>query len=448
MISPPLGLGYIAAVLEKQGYEVKILDCNLRYSTHNLKQQFDCWADVVGITSMSCNYHYAIQLAKMVKQVDRRKVTVLGGPHPTAMAQQVLAEKCVDYVVQGEGEFTTLKLIECLEGRGDLSKIDGIAYRKSDQVIVQPKNSHIEELDSLPYPAYHLLSLDKYQDAPHGVFFERKPFLPMFTSRGCPYQCKFCANPAIWGHVWRARSAKNIVDEINYLVDKFNVKEIHFEDDNFTLDRNRLIEICNRILESGLDIAWKCPNGVRFEGLDLDVLKLMRKSGCYSLSFGIESGVQKILEGVNKKMRLGLVKKVIEEARKAGISTVGFFIIGLPGETVETARQTIRFAKSLKLTAAQFNIFVPFPGTAIFDEYIRKGYISKLDWRKFSVDYPVFETESLRSDEIRSLRRQAFREFYLRPKVLLENLRHISSVRGFLWLIRRLGHVFQDSCAY
>jgi len=441
MISPPLGLCQLAAILERERHDVKIIDCNLKGSKERIEREMRRGLDAVGISSVTPNFYGAVEVAKYIKRNANDVPIILGGPHATARPGEVLGYECFDYVVLGEGDESLSKLVRCISEKNGFSGIDGLAYRRSGQVVIQPKSSYIQDIDSLPFPSYHLLSLNEYPEAPHGTFYKKRPFISMFTSRGCPYDCAYCANPNMWGHAWRARSPEKIVTEISYLTEKFRIKEIHFEDDNFTLSRNRVIKICQGILENNMDIAWKCPNGVRVEQLDLETIQLMRRAGCYSLSFGIESGVQEILDNVNKDLDLSKLRRVISWARDAGIFTIGFFIFGLPGETPDTIESTIRYAKSLDLDATQFNIFVPFPGTELFDLYDRKGHIKTYDWSKYDVDHLVFETEDIRTEDVFKLRRKAFKQFYLRPKIILSNLRQVSSLNNFLWLSRRVMRV-------
>ncbi len=439
--SAPLGLGYIAASMEKAGRGVEILDADLcgdwtGLRREVLRRQFQ----VAGISTMTHNYYDALGIARMIRAKDPAVTIVLGGVHPTCLPQQTAQEKDVDFVIVGEGEKSFPALLESLEKKEGLEELPGLCYERNGEVHFRRQKA-IENLDSLPFPAYHLLRLERYCEAPHGAYFRQMPFVTMLTSRGCPYRCAFCANTVLTGGRWRARSAENVLAEIEHLVKEWGVREIHFEDDNLALDRERVISICKGIIDRGLEIWWKCPHGVHIGTLDEEVLGWMRKAGCYSLSFGIESANKEILDNIHKEVDQEKVRRVIRCARKLGIHTVGFFIFGLPGETTRTMRETIDFAKEIGLDSAQFNLCVPFPGTEIFDLYKSKGYIKVDDLRKYDVDHALVELEGLPAETLASWRRRAFLEFYLRGGVLWRNFRQINSASTLASLIRRLSHI-------
>ncbi|KPJ63322.1 MAG: hypothetical protein AMS15_00825 [Planctomycetes bacterium DG_23] len=439
--SAPLGLGYIAACLEKDAKAVEILDADLsgnwqRLRREVLRREFQ----VAGISTMTHNFYDALALARLIKAKDPKITVVLGGVHPTCLPEETAREKDVDFVIVGEGESSLPALLEALEGKKSLEEIPGLCFERDGQIHLR-KQELIGNLDSLPFPAYHLLHLERYGQAPHGAYFRQAPFVTMLTSRGCPFRCAFCANSVLTGGKWRARSPENVLDEIEYLVKEWGVREIHFEDDNLTLDRKRVIAICKGIIERGLKIWWKCPDGVHIGTLDEEVLVWMHKAGCYSLAFGIESVNERILHNIHKEVNREKVRRVVKCAKELGIYTVGFFIFGLPGETPRTVRETINFAKETDLDSAQFNLCVPFPGTEIFDLYKKKGYIKVDDLRKYDVDHVLVELEGLSAQALASWRRRAFLEFYLRFGVLWRNFRQITSTRVIASLFRRLRHI-------
>ena len=286
-------------------------------------------------------------------------------------------------------------------------------------------------------PAWDLMPPKEYPPAPHGAVVKRFPVAPIVTTRGCPFNCAFCASKCIWHRKLRFRSAKNLVDEIELLVNEYGVRELHFEDDNFTANREHALSICNEITKRKLDITWACPNGVRIDELDQELLIRMRESGCYLLAFGLESGSQMILDGVNKKLDINMVQEVIRMVKDVGITTWGFFIIGLPGETKQTARETIEFAKRMPLDRAQFCMFTPLPGSDAYDEWVKREKIEDFEWEKFNFYSVVYESDSLQKKDLAELQRKAFREFYFRPKILFNLVKNIKP-QQIRWLLRRM----------
>ncbi|HCX27733.1 MAG TPA: hypothetical protein DHI91_01165, partial [Candidatus Portnoybacteria bacterium] len=348
LITPPLGLGYISSYLKSRGWQTKIVDgLNLVLTNDELVSRCsDC--DVIGITCLSDFYLETIDLSKKFKK--KNKIVVLGGVHPSVLPQQSLADSGADCVIVGEGEITFDLLLQQL-AKNEKPEIPGLFFL--GQKDFRPREL-IADLDSLPFPDWEQLNPTTYQKAPHGALIKNFPVAPIVTSRGCPYSCKFCASPAFWGQKLRLRSPENVIQEIEYLVNNFGVKEIHFEDDNLTLNRDHIVAICQLILKKKIKISWATPNGIRADRVDEEILKLMKQAGCYYVVFGIESGNQEILENINKRETLADIKKAVESAHRLGIMTQGFFILGLPGETEETIKNTIKYAKSLPLDRAQF----------------------------------------------------------------------------------------------
>jgi radical SAM superfamily enzyme YgiQ (UPF0313 family) len=270
--------------------------------------------------------------------------------------------------------------------------------------------------------------------APHGAFAKRFPVAPIITTRGCPFNCSFCASKCIWQQRLRFRNPIKIVDEIEFLHKKFGVKEFHFEDDNFTANKEHARNVCKEIIKRKLDIVWACPNGVRIDMLDLELLKIMKKSGCYLLAFGIESGNQKIVNNMNKHLNLSIVPKILKMAKESGIETWGFFILGLPGETYNSAIQTINFAVKNRFDRAQFCIFTPLPGSDIFSNWKSKN--KKTDWSKFNF-FNIVYTDILSEKQLRALHKKAFREFYFRPRIFFNLVKNIKAGQ-IKWLVKRM----------
>jgi len=331
LITPALGIGYIAGYMRHAGIECNIVDgLNLGLGTEALVQAC-ADADLVGITCLSDYYLDTIELSRGLKATGKR--VVIGGPHASALPQQTLQETGADFVAVGEGEQTLVELAAYVEAGGTGPPPEGVwAGNGSD---FRPRGL-IADLDSLPFPDWEQMDPRMYKRAPHGGLIKRFPVAPMTSTRGCPFDCTFCASPMLWGRRIRFRSPENVVDEIEYLVRDFSVREVHFEDDNFTLRADHAEGICREILRRDIRISWALPNGIRVDAVTPDLLRLMHDSGCYYTAFGIESGSAEILKNVNKRTDLGKVEQAVRWAHEAGIMTQGFFVFGLTGETEAT----------------------------------------------------------------------------------------------------------------
>jgi len=469
-VVPPLGLAYIGAALEKAGYKVEILDAvalNWRNPiringmlhfgqkwTNISKSIEQRKPDVVGISCLfSSQSHNAHKVAELVKTYDNEVPVIMGGAHPSTLPQRVLEDQNVDYVIVGEGEATMLEFLDKWSKRAPLNGIEGIAYKASKEIKLKPRREFIKNLDSLPFPARHLLPMEEYFDAmkSHLVTLMRKRFTSMITSRGCPFNCIFCSIHTIWGHKWRARSPENVLLEIEYLVKKFGVREVHFEDDNLTLDRKRIGKICDMIIESKLDIRWATPNGVAIWTLNKHLLKKMKKSGCYKLCFGIESGDVNTLKFIGKPVNLIHARKVIRWANEVGIWTDGFFVIGFPYEPLESIYKSLKFAVESDLDFASFFIATPYPGTTLLNILEKEGMISSnFSWSNLRVLKAGVDTRFLTSEELNLLQRKLHVNFfrkralnYLSPRKLALRLKRIRSREDLLFLFRLLQRYVQ-----
>jgi radical SAM superfamily enzyme YgiQ (UPF0313 family) len=440
----PLGIAYIASVLEKSGLPIDIIDMNTqRMDLTGVKDELiKRDANIVGITSTTPQIRVSWEIAKLAKQINPNCKVVLGGVHPTALPEESLSTPYVDFVVRGEGEVTFLDLIRALGGNVNLKNVKGLSFKTGGEIIHNPSRPFIGNLDSIPFPARHLFPFPEAYKSP---MLKKKLFADIITSRGCPGTCIFC-NKSIFGHTFRARSPENVADEIEFLVGKYGVGEIHIADDTFSFDIERAMRICDLIIERNLDIAWSCSNGIRVDCVNRELLRKMKKAGCYRVSFGVESGSNEILKRIGKGITLQEARSACEIANDVGLTTIAFYMLGNYGESRETMEKTIAFAKSLNTDYAQFTIATPFPGTALYKLIEKHGKILTKDWERYGIyEEPLFETKDLTRELVAEMYRKAYREFYFRSTYILRRVRNIKSLRdlkaainGFLEVFKRL----------
>jgi len=378
---PPLGLAYIAAILRNQDHTVRIIDMNIE--TKSLEElEKICekeQPDIVGISSTTITYNTSINILKRIKSVIPSVIRIVGGPHASILPQEFVDYS--DFVVVGEGEYTMLELVKTLENSEDPSNIEGLVFKKDGKIVKTGPRPLITGLDNLPFPARDLLHMEAYNDNKGAIL----------TSRGCPFNCIFCNSHLIFGKKFRARNPKNVVDEIEYLVKKYNVHVIRVLDDMFTLNRKRVIEICNEILSRGLNIGWELTNGTRVDKVDKELLEKMHEAGCYRIYYGIESGSEKVLKMLRKGIKLDQVRRVVKWTKEIGIEVGGFFMIGGPGETIETLKETEKFIDELNLDYVHLSIATPYPRTDFWNWVLKNGRFVTNDYSKFEKEF-VFET--------------------------------------------------------
>ncbi len=436
----PLGIACLGAVLKKD-YRVKLLDATaegnrnfenlgngmVRYGLldEEIKKRIAEYSpNVVGITCLiSSQLPFIRKICQLTKEVNRKTITIIGGTHPSFLPKEVLREKGIDFIILGEGEDTLPGLLKRLERGQDFADLDGIAFKRDDQIQVNPRTRYIEELDRLPFPAWELLPMEKYSkiNIPMSVTCKSRHWAPIITSRGCPAKCIFCSSVNFWGHHYRTHSAKNVLDEIELLVKEYKIKEIQFCDDNLVFDKKRAKEIFQGIIDRRLKIFWNTPNGIALWRLDEELLELMKASGCYELTLAIESGDQEVLSKIIKKpLNLARVESLTRAIQRLKIRTHSFFIIGFPGETKEQIRRTFSFAKKLRLTSAFFFIANPLPGSKLYEICKEKGYIKDdFDFEAISYSKSNYETPEFTSQELENIMDKEDFNFHL--SVLFRN---------------------------
>lgn len=448
----PLQLAYLGAVLQDSGYDVKIIDAlaegwrnrieqengiiRMGMSRQEIKSQIQkVNPDFVGITvPFSLQIASAYEVASVVKEIDSDIEVCLGGSHPSALPEECLRNPNVDFVVVGEGEETVVQLVDCMNSP---KEVKGIAYKKESKIVVNERRKPISDLNSIPFPARHLLPMETYFEASKELCSTRERlhigknnrWTPLFTSRGCPYNCVFCSAHVVMGRRWRERSAENVVDEIEEVIQKYRINHVDVEDDNFSLDKKRVIQICELILRRGLDFEWALPNGVRADTLDREVLKAMRKAGCNEIWVAPESGNQYVVNHIiGKKLDLRTVEKSIVRARKEGIRVGCFLVIGLLGETKSQIEETMRYgAKLKKLGANRFcvSIATPIPASRLFEQVQERGV--GLDYNNLYFNEVCVPSEEYTSEWLIETRRTALSTLN-KPKISKRLIRKIKGV--------------------
>ena len=437
--APPLGIASLAAFVRLHKHLPIILDLAVEEKDpKEICREFK--PDFIGFSVTTPLLFEAYKQARLLKDSFPELKIIFGGPHSSTNVEAVLRNDFVDFVVFGEGEFTLKELLDSLP----LSGIKGLAYKENVEIRINQPRELIEDLDLLPMPAYDLLNVNKYPDHPLAI---RKPNISIITSRGCPFSCIYC-NKSIYGKSFRKINYKNIINQMESLIRRYGVKEFQIVDDVFTLDKGRVHDFCRELLKRKLNIKWMTPNGVRAESLDEETLGLMKRSGCHYLYLGIESGSPKILARIKKGVVLEQIRKSVHLINKAGIQAGAFFMLGLPDETEIDIRKTIDFAKSLKLDSVKFGIMVPLPGTEIFDEYEKKGFIKNFDYSSyFWHKEPVFETDLISSKTLFYYYKRAYSEFYFRPDYILRKMLTLGSISGIRNIINGLRVVINNQLA-
>lgn len=454
----PLDLAYIAAVLEK-GHDVRIIDAptegwkNLEIKGMNYRQGLSNQVIAERVKEFSPNivvisvpfsgwWKSTSEVVSAIKNINKDVTIVLNGLHPSTRPNECLENPDIDFVVIGEPEQTISELVDELEkNRDDLTKVRGIGFSQKGKIIITPKRLPIENLDSLPFPARHLLPMDTYFEAVKENPLRgeiNKPWAMMITSRGCPYGCVFCSIHNVMGRTWRGRSPQNVVDEIESLVNTYKIRQIDFYDDNMMLDKKRGETICDQIVERKLDIEWFTPNGVRADTLDENLLRKMKASGCKKIRIAPESGVQRVLDQIVKKnLNLKDVEKAVSLSRKVGIKVGCFFVLGLIGETKDDINETIKYAYKLRKLGADrfyFSIAMPVYGTELYEQAVKNGYLKE----KFSDETlaevePLIETPEFTANELSELCAKAnMINYSLTPAKVAKALRNPKKTIQFL----------------
>jgi anaerobic magnesium-protoporphyrin IX monomethyl ester cyclase len=391
----PLGLAYVAAALEKNGFSVEIYDNYLLgQPIETVKAEIQKkQPEIVGITCSSLTYSRCVEMAKASKEACHSCKVVVGGPHASYMPETLLQHSEIDFVVAGEGEDAIVKLAASIqkgESKALSAAIPGVVCQINGTTFQTPQQ-FISDLDTIPFPARHLLPMRMYDRII--PYIDAKPVDTMSILRGCPYQCAYCETRELWGTNCRAFSPQRVVDEIKDMVEHYGTRGIYFVGDNFTINKNRTLELCRKIKESKLDLKWTCET--RADLVNNEVLSEMKAAGCQTIFFGTESGSERIQKKLNKNIDLQEVKRTFEVTHQVGIKTATSFMLGIPGETVEDMHATFKYAKSLNADVTMFNIYIACPGSNLYDEVVRDHLYDQMDNYLARVKTPDFDYDML-----------------------------------------------------
>lgn len=442
-VVPPIGLGYLATALRKEGFRnVIILDClkenlGLNVLVKRLEQLNPA---IVGFQVYSYDFPFVIKIIAKLKELLPYVVVIVGGPHVSATQAAALQElPGAEFGFIGEGEVGLPLLAKRLLKNENipLSDIPGLLYREDGHVLVNPRAA-ISDLDSLGIPAWDLMNPNEYPDNPQGGFYMNFPIAPVSTTRGCPYACTFCGSAVNMGRKLRFRSIPMVLNEMCLLYNDYGVREFHIIDDMFNFEKQRVLDFCKGIREHDMKISYTFPNGLRLNHLDREMLEIMKEMGAYSFNVGIESGSQRILDRMKKNLTLKLIEEKVNLIVTSGLEPCGFFIMGFPGETKEDIKATIEFAKRLKLKRAHFSNFLPLPGAEATQELLEHAELEKLSWGNLFYSKVPYAPQGISKKELKAWQRRAYLSFYLRPVILFKMFREIKSLNHLKMTIKRI----------
>ena len=426
----PLGLGYIASTLEGEGYDVSLVDCPSegyetlldigkdRYvyglSEDQIRERIKKYRpDVVGISCLfSTLENRMLKVARIAKDVDPDIVVITGGPHVSAFYERLLHDPAVDYCVIGEGEQVIVQLMAALNSHTVPKSVGALAYRHDRRIVVQPRNCFISNLDEVSFPARHLTNQETYWNIgrTQGLRLdgdERLRIAQMTTSRGCPFKCTYCAKGITWGDSYRTRSAKNVLDEMEFLIERYGIERFAFQDDNFTADMPRAAEIFDGIVERGFNITWEAHNGLGVNFLSPELLEKMKASGCVSYTVAVESANDARLRRARKPNYIKLAPPIVQKSKELGIEVRGFFMIGFPGETLPEVMKTVEYARDLNLAVTAFALVTPLPGTDLYKECVAEGLVDDagIDFEDFSFGAFDLQLSEVPVEQLKAIRK-------------------------------------------
>lgn len=442
----PLGLAYLASALLKNNITVNVIDAWVeRLNFYTLEERISEYSDIdlIGITVMSPTYRDALKTIRTAKKASPKSKIVVGGTHPSSLPEQCLQDSPeVDFVAVGEGDYLIVELTRALENKLRLSDIKGLVYRDGNKIVNNEIADVIKNLDDLPFPARHLFPIYKYKTHPPYRLYNR--YATIITSKGCAYKCTYCTK-SVSGDNYRRQSVERTIKEIEHLIKEYRIKQIHFYDDNFTINMKWAERVCDMIIQQKLKIVWSCVT--RVDLVNKRLLKKMRQAGCWLISYGVESGNQKILDNVKKGYKVERIKETFRLTKNAGIRTLGYFMAGLPGETYQTLNDTVLLSMALRPDFVSWSITALYPGSELYkralreelgNNYVRITTAAIEDSLNISSLSPyahgytfIYEGQIPREDIVKTVN-QAYRRFYFR----------IIYIIRFMWKIQTMTEFF------
>ncbi len=440
---PNIGLGYCASSI-KNAYEVVLIDCVLSRIDYQrfgdiLRREH---ADAVGFSVFTRSIGSVREYIKIARRIDEKLIIIVGGPHAIFEPEETMYYTMADYVFCGEAEESLPKLLSLLKINRkppfeELEKIPNLVWQnESGNIIVNPRS--YADVNSNPMPAWDIIHPERYPAAPNGIFSRARKIAPIVVTRGCPYPCTFCGAGIASGKKLRKRNIDNVIEEIKLLRNKYGIEEIHIMDDNFTLDMDYAKGVCRAIIRENIKMNFACPNGIRLDRLDEELLKLMEKAGFYSFAVGIESGSQKTLNYMKKELTIEKIRETINLIKSTtNIEITGFFILGYPNENQEDVNRTIKFARELNIDKANFFNFIPFPGSVEYSMLKKEGKLKNLDYDKLYIHTISFHNDKITNKMLKWLQIKAHVLFYIRPRILMKLLREIKTLTQVKIILRR-----------
>ena len=432
---PPVTLATMAAMLLKEGIEVKLNDCIVEdiskaFLKSNIRQ-FN--PDLLVINTATASIYSDLDCARIAKEIHPGIKTLAFGLHVTVLPDEAFSiSPFLDYIIRGEPEFCIVELAKKLkEGDNNIDKIKGLSFRTGSRIQHNPDGDFREDLNKLTFPAWQLINVKNYLLPLSG-----KPFLLITTSKGCSHSCLFCPAKPFYGSRLRLRDVKIVVDEMEYIEKQFNVKDFLIWSESFTESRDYVVNLCNEIINRNLYISWVCNS--RVDKIDLELLKFMKKAGCWMIGYGVESGNQQVLDNSNKGITIEQIENAVNLAKKAGIEVTAHMIFGLPGETLQTGLDTIKWLNELDVDFVQAYCAVPWPSTPLYLLAKRENWFISKEWELFEQNRSVMDIGTITPHEVEFLRRKAFRMFYLSPRFILKALSKIRSINTVRFIIKML----------
>jgi len=430
---PPMGILYIATYAQKKfgrRFDIEILDAQVEKMDHRMVEKYleEKQPDLVGITCMTFMVIDALEVARRAKKAKPDTFVIMGGVHPTIYPEELASQPALDGVVMGEGELVFCELLDALDNKGSLSSIQGFGFRQDNRVIVNPMADFIQDLDCLPFPDRNLIPYKKY----YNLLGSGKEIMTgLLTSKGCPHNCTFCTS--LEGRLCRMRSPENVINEIEICIEK-GISDFNVIDDTFTISRKRVLAIANLIIQKGIKITMDI--NARVDQVDQEMLDKLAQAGCNRIRFGVESGNQQVLKNLRKGITLQQTREAFKMAKKAGIATFAYFMLGSPGESIKEVKESIQLAKELDPDFVQFLITTPFPASDLYEMGMEKGILNGDYWREFSrhprKDFiPQWWTENFSHEELKKWQRRAHLSYYYRPGYIWSQLKKLKSFMEF-----------------